>query len=380
MRREVVALAAALLVCGLGAIWFLANFDRVTYEQWTGMSGAALRNPFLAAQRLAARMGLPAAELRSAAQFGTLPERGMLVLPALRDTLGGAERARLLDWVARGGHLLIEAEQRHSPDPLLDALGVARAPGETANPVARGKPRNPYPWPGRNQGFDVTLIPEPALIRPGARLTLARDGRNAMVHFARGDGAVTVVSNLRFARNGSIGTADNAELFWQLVGLQPDAASLAVFNRPERLSLLRWLLEHAWPALAALVALTLLWLLHVAPRFGPMAPEGAPTRRRLLDHLRASGRFAWSAERAPYLAAAARDAAMRRFARHRPELVPIDSPQRIERFAAALGLTVEDAQHLAAPHAPRTPVEFVRLIALAQRVHEQLAHAGKPTR
>jgi hypothetical protein len=379
MRRELIVVAAALLVCGLGAIWFLSNFDRVSYQEWTGMSGAALRNPFLAAQRLAARMGLPAAEIRSAAQFGTLPVRGTLVLPALREALGGAERARLLDWVSRGGHLFIEAEPRHTPDPLLDALGVARAPSVATAPGARSK-QSPYLWPGREQGLEVTLYPEPALVRPGTSLALTRDGRNAMVHFTRGDGAVTVVSNLRFARNGSIGTMDNAELFWQLVSLQPEAASLAVFNRPERLSLLRWLLEHAWPALAALAALTLLWLLHVAPRFGPMTPEGAPARRRLLDHLRASGRFAWSAGRASHLAAAARDTAMRRFARHHPELVPVDSPQRIERFAAALGLTVEDAQHLVVPHAPRTPVEFVRLITLAQRVHEQLAHAGKPTR
>jgi hypothetical protein len=362
-------IGAAALVA-LGALWFFSEFERVPDKVWIPASGEARLRPFLAAERFAERMGMRAKELRSLPELDALPTRGVLILPAPRDSLEPRRAAALLAWVERGGNLIVEAEPAARKDPLLDLLGLARK--------AQGKPR-PEPFVAElanGRRFVVAFTSGPLLSGPvhKARLTVGDQDGWRMVAFSRGKGLVTAASSLDFARNAFVGQNDHAGLLWTALSPSPEMRhELRVFMRPHKLSLADFLATHAGPALAGGALLLALWLWRIAPRFGPLVPDAPPARRRLLDHLRASGRYFWARGRRARLLAAAREAALRRVARVHPDFAVAPERERAARLARLAGVPeAEAAQFVAPPPALLRGSAFIDSVRVAQRIHAAL--------
>jgi hypothetical protein len=353
----------ALALIALGALWFFSSYERVPARAWVGPSGEALRNPYLAAGRLAARMGLAARELRSLPELDSLHPGSVLLAPARRQALDPRRLGHIVAWVQGGGHLIVEPELIALSDPLLELLGVQRQPAS-----AQAKP------------VPVTLADGRELIvsLPGAMTLQARDGDAArFVSFPLGKGRVSAVSSLHFARNGLIGTHDNAEFFWHLLRLAP-ATELQVYLRPERLSLWGFLAQHAAPVLAAAAALLALWLWRIVPRFGPVRPEAPPARRRLLDHLRATGRYYWEQGLSARLVDAARDAALRRIGGVQPDFAAASAAERAARISALARIAPGEAQRFIAPAGGGVRgAELIRVMHTAQRIHSALERANR---
>ncbi len=352
-------------LAGLWVAWFLATHDRVPAKQWVGPSGEARLRPFLAAQRFAERMGLRVKELRSLPELDALPPAGaVLLLPARRQALDGNRLGQLVGWVERGGHLILEAEPLRLQDPLLDRLGLGREAHAAPKPVAVAL--------GDGRTLKAAL-PGP-LLRGAVRNPRVKAGDKdgwTLVSFERGKGLVTAAGNLEFARNGSIGKNDHAELLWHVLQLSP-AAELRVFARPQRLSLWRFLRENAAPVLLAAGALLALWLWRISPRFGPLAPDAPVARRRLLDHLRASGRYFWARGLRERLVIAARDAALRRLARAQPDFAVASPAERAARLARLAGVEEQEAARFIAAGGAMRGAGFIRIVQIAQRVHSAL--------
>jgi len=367
MKRGL-AIGAGVALLGAAGIWFLANFDRVPVRQWTGYTGEARRNPLLALERMATHLGADARELRSIAELGALPPDGVVVLHARRDNVTEPVRRRLLEWVSRGGRLVVEAEPFGLDDPLLTALGIVRGKPTAAAP---GPPSRPaYLWAGDDKPLATTLFPYPPLSHAQPVMALAWNGQNAVVAVAHGKGRVTAVSSLAFARNAAIGGAQNATLAWRLI--EAGDAPIAILNRPERLSLWKWLVRNAWPALAGTALLVALWLARIVPRFGPVAPDAPPARRRLVDHLLAVGRFHWSTRRAAHLLEAAREGALRRLYRARPDFANGTPREREQMLVESFALSPEEARIVVTGGVDaRNQAELVRAIALFQSIHER---------
>jgi len=382
MRGRAIVITLAGVLAVLGAAWFLATHDRVTREEWVGASGEARLRPFLAAQRLAERMGLKATELRSLPQLDALPVEGVLLVPSRRQELHAARLADLVRWVERGGHLIVEAEFLGVPDPLLDQLGVARSRAEAVRqPLAVDLPdagRRLSVYFGDAMKLDAQVD---ASLRVGANL----------VSFALGRGQVTVATSLRFARNPghedhyakmarrparSIAALDHAELLWHVLSLTP-GRELQVYFRPERLSLWGFLKENAAPALAASGLLLALWLWSIVPRFGPMVPDAPPGRRRLLDHLRASGRYYWVKGLRSRLVVAARDAALRRISRAQPDFASASQAERAARLSSLTGISKEESVRFLVAAGAMRGADFIKLTQHAQRVHSALEKGSK---
>jgi len=358
-------IGAAALVA-LGAIWFFSEFERVPDRVWIPLSGEARLRPFLAAERFAGRMGMRAKELRAVPELDALPASGVLILPAPRDALEPRRATALLAWVERGGQLIVEAEPAARKDPLLDLLGLARK----AQRKSRPEPLLAEAADGRR--FAVAFARGPLLSGAVRKPRLSAGDQDGwrLVAFPRGKGQVTAVSSLDFARNPLIGQNDHAALLW--TALSP-AAELRVFVRPQKLSLADFLEAHAGPALAALALALALWLWRIAPRFGPLVPDAPPARRRLLDHLRASGRYFWARGRRDRLLAAAREAALRRVARAQPDFAVAPERERVASLARLGGITqAEAARFMAPPPAPLRGSAFIDLVRVAQRIHAAL--------
>jgi hypothetical protein len=373
MSRPALATAIlAALVLG-GAWWFFTNFERVPEREWVGYQGEARRNAFLAAERLLARLGAAVRHAKTPGELRELPADGTLILPDRRDSIAPDERRRLLAWVEAGGHLIVEDESYRLPDPLLDALGVKRKP--TQNPpggevLEVRLPQAPAP-------MKVRMHAQQSLDAPQARLSVRGKVATHLVHFPHGRGQVTVLNDLAFMRNDAIGTNDHAEFLWQLVRFQPATAAVFVFDNPEKLSLARWLADNAWAALAAAAGALVLWLWHIAPRFGPLAPDPEPARRRLLDHLRASGRFQWSAGGAARLAESARAAALRRVTRAQADFAGLSGREREARLGQTFGLSADEARRVLRPAQNLAIHEFVSGMRAFQRIHERLSRRAQ---
>jgi hypothetical protein len=372
-RPALTAAILAALVLG-GAWWFFTSFERVPGREWTGFQGEARRNGFLAAERLLARMGMRVRHVKTPGELRELPVNGTLILPDRRDSIAPNERGRLLAWIDAGGHLIVEDENHRLPDPILDALGVKRRPAQAA---AAGAGVLDIRLPHAPRPMKVRMHARQSLEAPQARLAIRGKLATHLVHFPRGRGQVTVLNDLAFMRNGSIGDDDHAEFLWQLVRFQPDSGEVFVFDNPEKLSLVRWLADHAWAALAAAGGLLALWLWRIALRFGPLAPDPEPVRRRLLDHLRASGRFQWSSGGAGRLAESAREAALRRVARAQADFAALSAREREARLGATFGLTAEEARRVLRPAQSLATQEFVARMRAFQRIHERLARRAQ---
>jgi hypothetical protein len=145
------------------------------------------------------------------------------------------------------------------------------------------------------------------------------------------------------------------------------------FSDPKKLSLVEWLRANAWSAVAGGVLFLVLWLWSAAPRLGPVAPDPQRARRRLLDHLRASGRFQWAHGGAQLLVDAARDACLRRIAGAHPELLAAPEVERAARLAELMGLDAEQSRLLFARKAPTSMTDFLHTVSLYHTVHERLA-------
>jgi hypothetical protein len=356
MSRWLVPFAVVALVA-TGVIWFLSTYERVPSREWVGPSGEARRNLYLAAERFAARMGLATRELRSLPELDSLKPDSVLLLPSRRQALDPRRIEDIATWVEEGGHLIVEAELLGVSDPLLELLGVERT---TA--VAPSKPV-PIELPdGRRLAVSI----------PGAMALQAVGTRPARyVSFAHGEGTVSALTGLQFARNTAIGNDDNAAFLWHLLSLTRPV-ELQVYLRPERLSLWAFLTRYAAPVLVATAALLALWLWRVAPRFGPVRPDAPPARRRLLDHLRASGRFYWAQGLRGRLVVASRDAALRRITRAQPDFVVSSEAARAARVAALAQIPVEEAQRFMSAGGAMPGADFIRIMHNAQRLHSAL--------
>jgi hypothetical protein len=361
-------LVGVLALAGLALMWWRASFELVPVKEWVGASGEARVRHFLAAERFAERMGRKASEARSLAALDSLPARGALLLPSGRQALTKERFTELVRWAERGGHLIIEAERLGVPDPLLDMLGVQRERAPAAKALM-------VEIPDTGRRLALAMPSGTKLIAPQGASVRLRGGEQ-LLSFARGRGMASVAATLGFARNQAIGENDHAELLWQMLALTP-GRELVVYWAPMRLSLWAFLKDNAAPALAAGGLLLALWLWSIVPRFGPMAPDAPPGRRRLLDHLRASGRYYWTQGLRSRLVAAARDAALRRIARAQPDFAAASAAERTARLASLARISTAEAERFISAAGALRGAEFIRVVQYAQRIHSALEKGAK---
>ncbi len=368
MNRTFVGyLLGALIVAG--AVWFYSHFERVTEREHVGFQGEAARNPLLALTRLFERMGVNARSAQRVEELGAVEPSATIILPAGRLGYSSTRVERLIRWVGDGGHLIVEAERPEAADAVLDKLEVSRTEGAVA---FREKPAE-VSLPGtRRLRAQLVRSIELADREPQRTRHVSKDGHGTHVlHFGHGRGRVTVLPSIAFMANDAIDKNDHADLAWRLVQLASETTTVVLAPRLGRLSLWKWLEREARAPLLAAFALVIVWAWRAAARFGPVEPEPTRERRRLLDHLRASGRFLWRAGEASRLLATARETCLHRIARTRPALADLPPAERAERLAKLTGLELRDV-HQAFGSEPATPASFTAAVSTLQQIEVKL--------
>lgn len=360
-RRRTLAVAA-----GAGAVLALALaslIEVVPTEVEVGPQGEARRDPHLAARRLLAELGVPA-ESRRALQ--PLPPAGhVLVLLAPDGALTGRDAERLLAWVEAGGRL-VATPQRALAEPLGARVEETEHPFTGILPVA----------PGPGLAYTVEIDTSLSLSDPGGGAewtsTTGPEGIGLLLRYRRGEGVVTLLSDLAFLENHRIGEHQHAALFWHLVRSEGQPPGVRLIGSLDYPSLSALLLRRGWPALAAGGALLALWAWRRAARFGPPLPDPPAGRRRLLEHVRAAGDFLWRQGRGEDLVASTRRGLGRAAARLHPGWERLDERERVARLARAAGLAGGAVSWALAGEVPADSAGFARMIQTLEKVRRAL--------
>ncbi len=376
MRQRFWSVFAVTVLLALVATFIITQYEQVTETEVIPPAAEALRDRFLLAKRLFERLGLPSARIGSLDRAEALPADALLLLPAQRGAISRTGIDRLTAFVEAGGHLVIEAEPHGLKDPLYDAFGIERhqyvrdahkSYGLVNHDSSDKEAEYPPGWIGVIViRTDADSAPLRVLMAGGVALAAdaplwrARDrGGTRALAVAVGRGRVTAVNDISFATNFDLARADNAEFLHALARATNAKRVLFYHGHIEHLG--QWLLRNAWAALLALGFLIVLWLWHEMPRFGPMLPDPEPVRRRLLDHLAASGRFFWSRGQRNRLVVAACRHAQSALLRRHPHLRGSGDAEQAAFIARRFGIAPSLAERVITPPLVRDARDLIEL-------------------
>jgi hypothetical protein len=370
------ALIVVFALAGWAGYWFYLNFSLVEEEVYAGFPPAAQQNPLLAAERFFA------ANLRhtkSQPSLGEFPPAGAtLIMPGERFDVGPERAALLLDWVRAGGHLMIKAEalwpgqERRRNDWLLAPLGIVPAFSDKVIETAR-------------QPLDVDLadaddfmqvqLSRNHLLRSGNRVrpydALGSEYGDHILRYRLGKGVLTVLSDAGFMENCLIGKHDNAALLWHLVSVRPQGEIWLVYAG-DMPPLWKWIWQRAWMVVLSSAVLLTAWLLARGRRFGPPLPQPPLQRRRLLDHVQASGHFFWRTGHHEKLLHGARDALHRDLLLQHPGLAVRTKTEQAAQLAVLSGHSEEDVFRAMFHPCAADEFEFTRTIQLLAKLRKKL--------
>ncbi|UUY08360.1 DUF4350 domain-containing protein [Pseudomonas sp. J452] len=330
------------LVIGLLAIYVLSQLQPYDETLEHGPAPEVEADPFLAAEMFLRQRKLSVSRADGISVLRQLPAAGQtLMLLSGREDMTPRQARQVLEWTAKGGHLVIVAEsiwdeeEGKSDDLLLDSLGIQQhltedLDAEEAGDSEASDEQNSDEQVEEDQLDDEDSAVEEELADAVAAQVEAEDAdrypeltklylenedapayvdfdteyhlydaRNRahawansgdathMLQLYHGDGLVTVLTDAWIWQNENIDQYDNAWLLWYL---SQDSSVTLIYNAV-RDNLLSQLLDHYPAALTALALLIALLLWHVGLRHGPLQGQPSHARRQLEEHLRGGADF-----------------------------------------------------------------------------------------
>ena len=419
MRRDYLLLALFVVIVAAIALWFHSNFELREEQVDGGFQGKARTDNLLAAERFLKRTDTPVESVDSLLALQHLPPPSdTIVLPTPRRTVGPERSAELLDWVRRGGHLIVvtwtltaqpkkDAEDKDSKDQ--DAKGSdaeAHKHGDEGAaktlplPAAAARQRkDPLLDPlGVHQYFnageitpkdyvpaDVVIdhIPDFLVVAFSPRFRLQDASGKAtasvsddygihLLHYDIGRGGLTVLSDYGFMQNVDIGKHDHAAFLWQLAHWNGRQGRVWLVHNDAMPPLLSLLATEAWPVLLALGLLLAAWLWAASRRFGPVQADPEPIRRSLREHIRASGRFLWQQGQGERLLENTRRALLERVDALHPGTSQLAPQALAERLADLTGLPAGEIAAALSKYTDHNEHEFTRRIRVLETLRKAL--------
>ncbi|RKZ48150.1 MAG: hypothetical protein DRR16_14805 [Candidatus Parabeggiatoa sp. nov. 3] len=344
-------------------LWFYMNFERVSKEVEVGFQGKARENPLLAAERLLDRMGTPVKTLQSLHHLENLDTQDTLVLLHYGSFLNDDHIQQLNQWIDEGGHLIIVSETLHDAfgetsdsDPLLTELNIYQFQHDLDETEIEKAPPTDLVW---------AQYPLKVAFNPNYYLESSYSDQALEIHdeygthllfYYYGIGMITVLSDLAFIENAQIGEYDHAKFLWLLVNFERPATQVWLLsnkavvtekgnaskgNMPA-LPILLW--RNLWTVIISATVLLLFWLWLASRRFGPLLPLPSRTRRRLLEHVEASGHFLWKQKQGPVLLHSTKQALLKRLHSVHPDWMHLSHGELSQHLAPLCSLAADDIE------------------------------------
>lgn len=339
--------------------WFVArNVESREERVWVGYHGEARTDDFIAASRLLNKLGRETHPVRGIPLEKTLGKEDALILPDRRIRLTPGQVEDLKAWVAGGGLLIAEgtyaesADSDRVSDPLFEAFQVRMV--ETGlKPIEIGDKESEEDFKARQKAFakehgvfDLTINEVLCKVELGGwdRLEDQSPGADAssdlhVLGRQEGDGTAILFTHLYALDNRHLEEEDHADFLAALVKNRPAGAKIWIVYQEGPPSLLAWLRANAWMVLLAFGVLLVVGLWRGLRRLGPRLPDPPLSRRSLLEHLAASGRYLASVRDGEALLSAAQAAFKARLWRVHPALAALPPDELPAALAERSGLS-----------------------------------------
>lgn len=379
------------LFFGLFLIWFFRNYEYVTEDIYVGYQGKARHNNLYAAQLLIEKMGIPSETIRpvNKLHIETLNTQDTIVLKQNDYALAEFYTERMLYWVSQGGHLILNSSVLHSQeyeeadddevgDYFLQRLQVLRQQNDNVENNATAK----FNWHGYKLEVDLSLY----YYLESENFTSDRietEYGTQLLSFVHGNGRVTILSELDFIKNDEIGDYDHAQFLWLLVNFdnrQPSKVWLVLTSGGQFPSFFELLWKNMkWILISGGVWLVI-WLWYVSRRFGFILPAPEKSRRRLLEHVEASGQFLWQQKQSHYLLHRVQQQTWQRLAIVHPQWLHLPQDQLCQHLADITQIQapeIKQALELAqtseqAVHIQFSETDFTRAIQVFNMIRKVL--------
>lgn len=366
-RRHWLLVSGVLVVAVLALLWWQSlNFTRERRYVLEEPSGQVLYNPFYAAEKLLQRLGIAAQSVRRVPDFSQLQSNAVLFMRTPSFSLSEWQVEELLDWVERGGRLVMtvyrdySVEQSARVDHLLDYLAVTvteqQSGGEIIHAIEPAEASQKSLRIGLQNRFE--LRDESGY----GYASTDRSGHTYLLEYRLGDGWIGLFSELDFLNNWRIADYDHSDYLWQLVHSEEEPGKVWLQYQPYVPGLLELLWRFAWPLLVGL-SITLAALLWASSqRLGPVLIGAGREQRSLLEHINASGQFLWRHGEAGKLVDAVRQRTLQRIMQQHPGWQQLSEPEQIEHIAALSGLDKQQVEALLAPAGNPTRQQFLHTV------------------
>ncbi|WP_454828261.1 DUF4350 domain-containing protein [Pseudoxanthomonas wuyuanensis] len=350
----VVAIVAA------GVLWFLHRYQRVDQVIHLPPRGEAGYNPLYALKQtlLADDVAVQSRQRLNLASHALTPADTLLIFNDPR-SMTPPEARRLLQWVDRGGHLLVRTpglagwgDDAYSP--LLAQLDIVPMSGS----------RQCEPFQVEGEDHHVEFCRGQRFRLDGVEPELAwGDLKSGYVYarLAHGQGHVDVLADFDFLINSEAGGGVFADggldapkgglrdgphraLARQVLSPNYGKGTMHLVYDAQMPSLLRMILVQGWMVWLPLTLALLAWLWSRMQRFGPQLPAPAGERRSLLEHVRASGEHLFRYGRGVMLYAAVRQAFLMRLRRRDPVAAALSGEPQIAAIAQRLSLPADSVR------------------------------------
>lgn len=394
----VIALVVALLGFGAYSLW---RQDYVRKEETVDLprTGEAASNPLYVLKLALLKDGVKVdARQRLLLALHPLQPRDTVVIYRDPRTLAAPDAKSLLEWVARGGHLVVRTppwRERvgESRVPVLDEVGVTLLDSSDGDDHAqrngcaqlfeRGRKAQPL-FCGARRFYFYNADAEP---------DAAWGDEDSAYVYARlpyGEGKVDVLADMDFLSNrGGSGLAgfgrfgddeialpSSAAFARQVLAPNYKSGTVHLIYAAEVPSLWRTLIVNSWMAWLPLLLWLLAWLWQRMQRFGPLRPAPAMERRSLLEHVVASGEHIYRYGYGPSLYASVRAAFLLRLRRRDPYAASIQGEAQVEllaqRYQNETGLGAAQIRDALAPPLARDHAAFRTRIATLIRMRNRL--------
>lgn len=380
-----------LIITAVLAALVLACFTLEKTSQDRGFSSEAWLNPWLASGRLLEMRGM---NVRFTPEYSHLPPHArVIVLATPLELLEAQEQQKLLGWVRNGGHLVTEMQSVSAEGEAIDKDDVLQKQldirlleheDDDATRAALAKRQGLNTVTIAREGslqvdFDRGYLLMPGKLAPEWRVT--DDSGAHALRFKLGDGHITVLSDLAWMGNRQLARGDHGALLWRVV--TADATTTASPRRSannevwlvhgqERPSLFSLLWKSAAPLIIAVTVFVLAWLWQSVQRFGPPRERLPVSRRRLTEHLEASGRYLLRQQAISGLFEASRQRLLAQVQRHYPQWRRLPAERLAGHLAARAGIENGAVLRLLNTPASDNLLQFAADIRLINRLRKAL--------
>ncbi len=285
----------------IAGVYIVMNLESYEEEKIVEETREARQKPFLASQRLLEKSGVKSSfeddyrRLFSNSNTGIVPSLSdTVILTDAEAAVSEAVASELLDWVEEGGFLILsvnitDSEDSHRANAITQKLNVGaewRTDDEFEQKPSSMKDPDGNPIKvNLEAGYFISIADD---IEPF--YSVRNDGGYTFLQLKRGDGLITLMTEVEIWNNWQLADDDNAIL---LLGLLENSDTVYFFDPQELPHWFTLLYSHAPLFVVSLVVLIFLSIWYAGIRFGSISHGQSANSLRFSEHIRVAGDYYW---------------------------------------------------------------------------------------